>query len=1370
MKKRNLMIVGLMSILAMTACSNGGDEPGTDDPGQQEQQEVKVTGISLDQTSITLEEEQSVSLRATIAPENATNKRYTWASDNEDVAIVNGLGKVRALTAGDAHITVTSEENSQISATCTVHVTAKDRTVHVSSVQIKHATEDLANGLSLNKGESDVLIAEVNPSNATNRNVTWSSSHEEVASISATGAVRALAGGTTTITLASVDDPTKTDTLELTVVDTEIKVHSVVITSEDTHFTNTDGVYALTLQDVDRPTAQLVATAKAEDPTKTPTETRILWSVSEHEDVVSVSTNGTVSAKQAGTAKVRATSLADSTKYAEVNVTVEQESEKDLTVHVDSIEWAHTPATSINLGEEEIYTASLLPANTGYPQIDYEFIPGTTGATVEVIANGVYKVRAGQVAGQVTLKVKAHDLTNKDVAGKGPFELVQVINIVDPITHVTGIDLGTLASGTTLYVDDQIVLGDHVTVSPNNATDPSLRYVSDDEEVALISNGKVIARKAGTATITVASVQDTAVTESFVVTVKNIPINRVVVSEEEATLEINDTLQLSATVYMKHPDKAEAQTVATVVWSSLNTNIATVNPETGVVTARATGDATIRATVSGANPGEAEVYDSCTIHVVDTKPIILRLDKSDAYLSYELATDENRLTSIANLDTNSAANKGYFFEDTKTNLLYKVGDQGLFKFAPLAKARFNNGTEDYYAGVKLHRELELYNGADFDTDTQIDDHFTSEGVSGYAVISQSGIDFDATAVGKIFRMTISVEDDSAYTKNNTLNDTTIMFKVVEGYNAYTLADLSLYDNHTVSKSPDKTVNWSEYYASLPESERPSQTSATGGIVMHNTIKVTQDDFFKYEQNGTVKTSRLSTPITWTKDEVDNLIANESRINFAAWKELMGFKDEESAKEALYDSPKDWVTLFERQTRNIANDNFTIHGNFFSVNLKDFKQIAFLIPHDGEYEFDLVAGQNGDGSHGQVFGINSQDRDNITAPLNDHITFENFQFNNNGGIAAAEDATAVRRAKGGFIGIKMGRAEFNARNFINSGSFTGFHTEKEDEDASVSVMNLDRVKAYDSYNSMLYIWGTKNNNVTNSWFTGAGGPLVLMDECNAGPDDAHASLNQTVCECTNVYLNNPVSGTEPWFAQHNAASMVQDYLVNAGAVSYERDGDGNITGLDTDNSGWIGRMAAGCYNSALASGKTITTKVESTSLETIKMVNFIAIDVWAHHFADNVYAPLSGQFIVHNSEEAIMDLSNVDKTGRSYNDGVFTGRDTSLVPGKFCPIIAECSNGGVGYVFLDQAQSYGMNASFKNTDAWNTYVSAAAPQFASGLTLGQAGVAPGGNYISYFLDPVISIANATTMGNQTAFAGYYVGAFLGTYAFAPTWLS
>ena len=91
----------------------------------------KVTGISLDYSSISVVKGSTKKLTATVRPSNATNKKVTWTSSNKKIATVTQTGKVKGIKAGTAKITVKAKDGSGEKAVCTV--TVKNKTTTAAS-------------------------------------------------------------------------------------------------------------------------------------------------------------------------------------------------------------------------------------------------------------------------------------------------------------------------------------------------------------------------------------------------------------------------------------------------------------------------------------------------------------------------------------------------------------------------------------------------------------------------------------------------------------------------------------------------------------------------------------------------------------------------------------------------------------------------------------------------------------------------------------------------------------------------------------------------------------------------------------------------------------------------------------------------------------------------------------------------------------------------------------------------------------------------------------------------------------------------------------------------------------------------------------
>jgi uncharacterized protein YjdB len=156
---------------------------------------IPVTGITLTPTSLTLSVGSSQQLAATIVPANATNKNITWNSNNTAVATVSATGMVTALSIGTATITVTTEDGGK---TATTAITTTDQ-IFVSSIAVSPTTATIA------MGNQQQLTATILPANASNKNITWTSSNPNVANVSSLGLVTSVAQGTCTITVTTQD-------------------------------------------------------------------------------------------------------------------------------------------------------------------------------------------------------------------------------------------------------------------------------------------------------------------------------------------------------------------------------------------------------------------------------------------------------------------------------------------------------------------------------------------------------------------------------------------------------------------------------------------------------------------------------------------------------------------------------------------------------------------------------------------------------------------------------------------------------------------------------------------------------------------------------------------------------------------------------------------------------------------------------------------------------------------------------------------------------------------------------------------------------------------------------------------------------------
>ncbi len=325
---------------------------------EEEEQIVPVSSVSLSQPSAEMIVGESITLRATISPSNATRKEIIWASSKKSVASVDQNGKVVAIAAGTTTITALAGGKM---GSC--YVTVSNKNVAVSSITLDKTSA------SLKVGETLTLIATVKPDDATAKTVTWSTSDATVAEIY-DGVVTAKKIGTATIKAKAGN---KEATCSVTVSNKNVAVSSITLDKTSDSLKVGESI-----------------TLRATISPSNATEKEIIWASSK-QSVASVDQSGKVVAIAEGTTTITASAGG---KVGSCSVTVSNNN-----VAVSSITLDKTSA-SLKVGETLTLIATVEPDDATDKTVTWS----TTDATVAEINDGV--VTAKKI-GTATIKAKA---------------------------------------------------------------------------------------------------------------------------------------------------------------------------------------------------------------------------------------------------------------------------------------------------------------------------------------------------------------------------------------------------------------------------------------------------------------------------------------------------------------------------------------------------------------------------------------------------------------------------------------------------------------------------------------------------------------------------------------------------------------------------------------------------------------------------------------------------------------------------------------------------------------------------------------------------------------------------------------------------
>lgn len=471
-----------------------------------------VTSISISNETMSVRKGTEFWLNATALPENAMNKEILWTSNDTSIAIVDQNGKVSTLEAGNCVITATSQD-SGVMAKCILTVLQP-----ITGISLNYSSRTIM------KNDKFALIPTVTPIDADNKTVIFTSSDDSVAKVDENGVVTGDKGGIAII-IARTEERGLIASCQVTVQEF---VSSVKIDS-----------------DISRINIGNTSQIKATVSTETATNRKLRWT-SSNNGIISVDQNGTISAVGVGRATIYAYATDGSGLFDSITI----ESIRPVT----SV--SLTPSSlSIAEGRSARLTVTVSPSNATYKDVEFSSsdpaiasvdyageVMGLKAGTCKIYATSVdgnniigvcrVTVKPTVAATGVTINSKSITMlpgqTRTLTARIKPSKSTESITWVSGDTSVATVSSNGVVSArgqgnTEIYAisnETGVETSCEVIVLALNATYVTLEqydsydldvfgstdrivWYSNNKRVATVtSNGQIIARMAGTTTIT----------------------------------------------------------------------------------------------------------------------------------------------------------------------------------------------------------------------------------------------------------------------------------------------------------------------------------------------------------------------------------------------------------------------------------------------------------------------------------------------------------------------------------------------------------------------------------------------------------------------------------------------------------------------------------------------------------------------------------------------------------------------------------------------------------------------------------------------------------------------------------------------------
>lgn len=508
--------------------------------------ETSVASVSFADKKTTIVVGNKKEVKATVSPENASDKSLIWKSSDDKIAKVGITGEVTAIRKGSAKITATS--NNGKFAEITIEVV--DAVVNPTAIKFANATQ------TLKVGGFSTYSVEYTPSNATNTELVWSSENVEIATVDNTGKVTAVKVGEVKIIAKLKSDNSIQASFVIKVVAEDILVSSITldVNTLEMNTGDTDIIKYSVLP--------INATDKA-----------ITW-ISSNTNVATVE-DGVVTAITAGTTKITAKSSNGETAICDVTV-----KEKSAVIEVESIR-CNKPEVEVIIGAYDIVRVSF----TALPEeaIDKSLTYTSSDESICTVS----------VTGKINaVKEGVATITAKSNNGKtAECKVVVKRKVVEIKAIYIEVPYGSKNIGDVFNVTASFY--------PKNPDDTFLTWSTSDNKIATIDQkGNVTCIKDGKVKI-IATAKNGVVAEEEI-EINDVQITKIKFDELEFSILKGESHQFKPSIF---PYEAKDQKLE---WTSSSEEIATIT-EDGVLNAIKEGKTTITAKAKSGISATCEV-------------------------------------------------------------------------------------------------------------------------------------------------------------------------------------------------------------------------------------------------------------------------------------------------------------------------------------------------------------------------------------------------------------------------------------------------------------------------------------------------------------------------------------------------------------------------------------------------------------------------------------------------------------------------------------------------------------------------------------------------------------------------------------------